>query len=65
MRRNSVIPPHTAASVCKIAAASLSNSSLKRQRPASISPVATGTGVRCASRAWLSMSSGLNGSSIQ
>src|SRR6185437_13372706 len=65
MRRNSLMPPQTQASVCRIISASLSSSSLKRQRPPSISPVATGTGVKRASRAWLSMSSGPNGSSIR
>lgn len=42
-----------------------SRSSLWRQRPASISPVATMTEVRLASSAWFSISSGLKGSSIQ
>ena len=65
MRWNSVMPPQTAASVCKTAAACRVRSWKWRHRPASISPVATLIGVRRASRAWFSMSSGPNGSSIQ
>src|SRR6266446_8057450 len=62
---HSETPPHTRASVCRICAAPLSRISLKCQRPVPISPVATVTRVSFARRAWLSISSGKNGSSIQ
>ena len=65
IRLNSLIPPHTAASACKIPAPPTSTNSLNRQRPTSISPVAIVIDVLLAKRACKSMASGENGSSSQ
>ena len=63
--RHSVMPPQTAASDWRIRAPLASINSLKRQRPASISPVATLILVRRARAACKSIASGEKGSSIQ